>query len=463
MRPRGLRELHRDRSGNVVVIFMLGVLSLVLLLVMMMNTGQQLVRRTEVQNAADAAALTQAHWAARSMNVVSMNQVAMAQTMSVSVAAEALQAFLITAAPTFAKVEKELIDIAKGVCAVDPTKIACAAAWLEVARYSLHVIGAAIDIEIRLLTSDVIFNMGRHAHAMSDMNDHVVAEFPEFMAELEHEIAQENRVADPLFFPAAQRGSHTTELPVELVPIVGFPDLCSVPWFGNVLNANENFANQGYGQLVGPYQVARDDVSRRLTDGTWFDPTKAGPLHHGRLLVAGLLPSNRYGAPTTQEVDDNAYKDLDLVFFGGHCASRTTLDDLFTPLHVYQVKGRPIVQITPSRGLRDQLSLVAFTRRVAGAAVRTDRWYVASEDTYGYAQAEVYNTSRIGLLGSELPAQYDLFSQGWRGRLVPATLLASHRDRVADVLDDYGYLQSTLRDLPLEVLRPDHPRSINAH
>src|SRR5690349_23943800 len=45
-----------------------------------LNTGRQIARKIEMQNAADAAAVSSAVWIARGMNVISMDNVGMTET-----------------------------------------------------------------------------------------------------------------------------------------------------------------------------------------------------------------------------------------------------------------------------------------------------------------------------------------------------------------------------------------------
>src|SRR5439155_1053941 len=53
-------------------------------------TGDQVTRKMEMQNTADAVAVSSANWVARGMNVVSMNNVAMTQVLAVIVIAKSL-------------------------------------------------------------------------------------------------------------------------------------------------------------------------------------------------------------------------------------------------------------------------------------------------------------------------------------------------------------------------------------
>ncbi|MCK4277383.1 MAG: hypothetical protein KAX78_12765, partial [Phycisphaerae bacterium] len=66
----GTRKHRRaGRGGQVLVLTLLAMTLLVALIFYVYNVGGQVNRRTELQNAADAVAVSGAGWMARSMNV----------------------------------------------------------------------------------------------------------------------------------------------------------------------------------------------------------------------------------------------------------------------------------------------------------------------------------------------------------------------------------------------------------
>jgi len=67
---------RRSRSGQVLVVVLLGTVVLAGLVFYVINVGDQLNRRVTMQNAADSAAISGASWMARSMNIIGMNNVA---------------------------------------------------------------------------------------------------------------------------------------------------------------------------------------------------------------------------------------------------------------------------------------------------------------------------------------------------------------------------------------------------
>ncbi len=76
-----LRRLHSDEDGQVMWFFAMTALALVVLAALVMNTGRQIARKIEMQNAADSAAVSSAVWIARGMNVISMDNVGMTESL----------------------------------------------------------------------------------------------------------------------------------------------------------------------------------------------------------------------------------------------------------------------------------------------------------------------------------------------------------------------------------------------
>jgi len=73
---------HR-RSGQVIVVVLVAMTLLAGLVFYVYNVGDQVNRRLALQNAADAAAISGAGWMARSMNLIAMDNVAMARLLAI--------------------------------------------------------------------------------------------------------------------------------------------------------------------------------------------------------------------------------------------------------------------------------------------------------------------------------------------------------------------------------------------
>ena len=454
---------RRGSRGHAVPLFLLNAIALVLVVLLVLNTAEHLRRRIEVQNAADAHALTQATWTARTMNLMAMNQVAMTQALAVSVGAEALQILVIPALADAIQVETRLFRIALAACTL--TLVGCSA-WAEFLRWGANVVVPWLRLERILIESNVLLRFSAIAKALSSMNDHLVETFPAFMDGIERRLADDNRVEVPSFYPRDEEGRASTPLPVRRIPLDALPELCIAGRFGALESFRQNFASHRYPLGEGVARVVRKDLSERLM-ATSFDPRRSGPLHHSSAwyFPSSHLPGNDYGWRSQQERDDNSMtRTFDRIWLI-QCLARRGLGGT-GELAIYHV---PVTHLLPrSEEQQAAMSLLAFTRRDGGAAVSGRSFEVATERTYAYAEAEVVSTRQaeglllgpVGLPGSFGLGHYDLYSQGWVGRLVPSHLIQEHRDEVVEVLRETGYreLGSTF-----ERLEPPDLEFLNAH
>ncbi len=461
---RILARLHRDEHGQIVPMFILGLVSLVMLIVMLLNTGQNIVNRTEVQNAADAAAITQASWTARSLNVMAMNNVALTQAFAVSVVSAVLNA---TAIELEGHASLRLVEYGEKASA--PCAACLATGGLSCIPCGWYVFKAEKIIEKVMWPTGKIIDenfslpsrFGNLAIAFSDMNDHIASSFPDFTDGIQRGIADENDVDPPLFYPPApSRGSNlsATPLPVEdsdplldVFPILTtkLPPkwrLCSAGEYGThglplgIIDYFENFIEHGYQRDEGPYTIARNNADQRISK----------PLE----AIAGWLHRHpRYRGE--QQRGNNEFTRTLEPLWQTMCSLRwRPSGEIPIPpppsLSLYRITVRPNPPYpdTRSQETRDGLSLVAFTRRRARAAVVPGRFANPPSATYAYAQAEVYTEQ----------AAHDLFTQDWRARLVPAKLLERRRNEVVRAVEEF----STLHEL-FGSLSPDELRRVNAH
>jgi len=88
---RRLRGAHRNERGQAVFVVVLFFFLLAGLLFLILNTGEKLNHKVQMQNAADAVAATGAAWYARGLNVISMCNVAETQLLSMIVLLDTLE------------------------------------------------------------------------------------------------------------------------------------------------------------------------------------------------------------------------------------------------------------------------------------------------------------------------------------------------------------------------------------
>jgi len=90
LRAEGTR-LDRDEGGQISALAVLGATALACLLLWVVNTGYAATRKVQLQNAADASALSAGMVVARGLNVISMNNVTETQLLAVALVISALQ------------------------------------------------------------------------------------------------------------------------------------------------------------------------------------------------------------------------------------------------------------------------------------------------------------------------------------------------------------------------------------
>src|SRR3989338_1076841 len=85
-----LRSFHRDEQGQIIYITVVSVVVFLSLAALVINSGNAVTRKLETQNAVDAGVVSGVTWIARGMNIISMNNVAMTQSLALVIILEAL-------------------------------------------------------------------------------------------------------------------------------------------------------------------------------------------------------------------------------------------------------------------------------------------------------------------------------------------------------------------------------------
>ena len=86
--------ISKRRKGAVALLGVAAMVPVTAMFAASMNTGQMMEDRRQVQDAADALATVHATWTARSLNVITMNNVTATQLMTVAIGSEALEGTL---------------------------------------------------------------------------------------------------------------------------------------------------------------------------------------------------------------------------------------------------------------------------------------------------------------------------------------------------------------------------------
>lgn len=475
VQQQNLTRRPGNQLGQIMVMAMFMIIPFVLLVAMVFNTGEHIKRRIETQNSADSAAITQATWSARAMNVMAMNNVAISQSFVVNVVGTAAigptaenTVLLGREAIDIGKDLKRLINIIKS-CSATPCP-ACIPCWIYASdrsyclyRRSNHYRGMvrqqqniAHDLGISwrnpMPPGAKTREFGEIAVALSAMNKRISKDFPDITQNLQKELAEYNLLTDaPRFYTAYKGGQITTKgkrdytqtgLPVKPISLKSGSQL----------------------ELLGltPLKTSAEKGSRK-TGLSWGKPKK-GPLwnfqEHGYKLNKGpyLLAKNR-----SIKVIDKLQRDLGKRSLGWTCSgpnkrARVKQKKVLNPL--WETQARLQFTIVPSKLIEvyeldkdffdrafdstglgwmfsepDELSLIAFTRTSQdGGVLANSQFENHPGAVYGIAQAEIFNDTHA-----------DLYTQNWRARLQQTTLLTGeHRKEAVKATKDFKKLHEFL-------------------
>jgi len=228
----------------------------------------------------------------------------------------------------------------------------------------------------------------RMIRGLESMNNRIVEEFPDFSAMVSTSLATRNGISDaplfyagfdhPRYFTGIRKHKETrfksTALPV--IATVGNPPyLCMTGEQGTPPapnpDLNWNFQQYGY-------------------------PLNEGPFITGRAHLTNRIP---------------------FIDFLKRMEFRNKANDLWSSgcvqsgIMIYQLANQPAAT-GPLGTSRDNWSVIAFTRSQTAEPVFPSKFPNPPGAFYGVAQAEIYNA-----------VNYDLYTQDWHAKLVPARLL----------------------------------------
>jgi hypothetical protein len=394
------------------------------------NTGELLERKIKVQNAADAAAMSQATAMARALNVMSMNNVAIAQSLSISTVLAALRLSIL---------DMEQYLIREGItdtygtvtscslCAVPPY-VACVAC----AKYALSlaaVITAAIEMgPYAVAVHQALPQFQQNMRAYASYNDHLESGFAAYSSRLQANLAAANGLSRPPRLQiigwsnspgAIGQNFDRTGLPVTRVS--GIPSdtsiLSTVQRFAlnqaglkgtqrRSLLVARNFLDHGYAEGTGPYPVARDDV---VDSSRWR-------LAQTLAKLTGWTPYSSQTSPPTKDTVDRCWNTASLLAIVPEACLPVAVG-LPPIINLWGIAANPGISDLSAIGVYDILVLASSARPtgvVAGA-----RFPNAVPGTYAIAKARVFNA-----------VNPDLYSQDWRAVLVPATAWSGFRTQL---------------------------------
>ncbi|HAS51088.1 MAG TPA: hypothetical protein DCS21_04880, partial [Gammaproteobacteria bacterium] len=250
-----LRRFHRDERGQVLPVLMVAMLALVVFIALLFNTGQQTIARRQVQDTADAIALSEAVWVARSLNVMAMNQVALTQSFAINVVSSAM---LPTLTEGLLKAGQKLQQYI-ACCETLLGCLACGPAGIDLLLRTIIPL-----TQLVLEDLPIVGKSASLARALSDMNQALVEQFPGFSQELARSLAQDNGLGNepPLLYAghgAAETAPKGLSLPVIAETLTDLPTLYLTGTSGTPegIGLFWNYQAHGYPRGTGPYPLAK--------------------------------------------------------------------------------------------------------------------------------------------------------------------------------------------------------------
>ena len=464
-----LGRFARDERGAVAYLMMVGMTTVTLMVFLIVNTGNGLHDRTRAQDAADALAMTHAVEGARSLNVMSMNNVALTQGFAVGTISAALRntmnEFNIKAAAAGVEIAASALYCPKIAKKAIIPKVAAAVAAACLSHVGIMELRLGIFVmrmnSIRnRYDPDRAFDVAdKTIRALNAMNDTLVKRYPDAVRAAAMPVARAARMSDFYFDEPCQPGSGSSckggksrqgmDLPVEQNDgLESKLQFCAGATLGTMVTRT-TYSKRGFASGTGPLArnaytdpYLRDSVNEKTGIGKvlegyyeYFDETemicpKLNPWDFlwiwgkwGKCPKVTKPLGNYY---QEQKEDDNRFTLLADVMFAKFCEPtgalaaagnaipginlllRGTTDPVL--YHPKNLSLRTAVPFPPVNEIDDAYKPMSMTFRRQSKRWAPEILHEPMEGAVSYAQALIYNADGL-----------DIYSQNWTARLMPAT------------------------------------------
>lgn len=463
MRDRIKRAFGRSRRGAVTMMAVAGMIPAATILAANMNSGQMTNDRRAVQDAADSLAMMHGQWTARALNIISMNQVAATQAVTVAIGSEALASTLteleITAWANLAFITLHGL----GNCPPQsPNWIQAAfeaAVWTPYCTFDhfMKAIPATEAIsEVSRIRREYEPDHGiRISHsalrALEGINRALVQRHPRSVGEMGEDYMREFEIedfhfADPCINVPGATCDRTNSRDGMALPIedggmgarVGF---CLAMETGTTTRFS-TFSNRGFPRGRGPLNHGGGDSNPVVRNHINEDTGIGEALHDykdyysNNTLAKYLFQTDDFPLPLQlippqDEDGPNSFTlrfdSKRLTFCGGGVSGTSLLGyTLEAPVPtIWQLREiSPNDFMPPARpeDMPELFQILAYAMTETDERVGTRVLGNAAEEQYGYGQVGVYN-----------PDGADLYSQNWRSILMPAMRMDDPREAGRDL------------------------------
>jgi len=425
---------RENQSGQIVVLLIISLLTMMLTVSLLFNTGQQLHLKTKVQNSVDSGVISHGTNVARALNVMSVNNVGITQAFTLNV----LMANLVPelTASTYTAIEG-VASYTQGVARYCPNYFTLGGGFLDPSPEKIkdaHEVVEALEIMNTLLYENFSNSSATAATRLGLLND--LTEAPLFVAGEAFYINKEPDLVAP--------NVNSTWLPIEKTvtlesgspPVLSQPigagvqdlSLCLTGYKGTPLDlprAFWNFQQHGYPIGEGPFVIGRHEfnaVIERQVDNI------------------EQMPEEIPGA-TLFDVDDRTdFEDLVNIAYPLACSLQRLMKvELYVPLPsssftLYKT-SLPVFDISSQENSNWSIFAIARHQQSSGV-LGSDLFKDPIKAHYAYAQAEIYN-----------PVFYDLYTQDWTVKMQPASFIVNLHPDFIDFFtapEHYPELESAL-------------------
>ena len=436
----------QHQSGQVVVLLIISLLTMVLTVSLLFNTGQQVHSKTQTQNAIDSSVISHGSNVARALNVMSVNNVAITQAFTLNI----LMANLVPelTASTYSALDG-LVSYGSGAAKYCPniyTFFLCAANIAAGIRMA-YILKKLVDIWDQIgsfLDPSKVNDAHSMVQALESMNTQLYRNFSNNAATTTTRLGYLNNLDEPPVFigggafyankepDLTSPNYNATWLPIEKTTTIAGG---SVPF---VSGASASAEIQNYGLCVTGYKASPLAYPRLFWNFKEHDyPVGEGPFTIGRDQFNDVIeeqvdnieqmPEEIPGFTQFDVADFTDFEDLVNVAFPLACVSQTLAKaySVASPLPgssftLYRASKPPLFDIYSKKEIGDW-SIFAIARKEQTAGpLGSGLFQNPIKGHYAYAQAEVFN-----------PVWYDLYTQDWTVKMQPASFIGGlHPDFV---------------------------------
>lgn len=462
------RLFGKRRRGAVTMMAVVGMIPAATILAANMNSGQMTNDRRAAQDASDAIAMMHGQWTARALNIISMNQVAAAQLVTVAIGSESLDGTLqeleITAWAAIGYISGHALihcpprspfpaNIVEAIYWSTP----CTIQHTYMGTQAVETLQAVDRIENRYDPEHGMRIANNALAAIEGMNRALFERHPRAMAEIAADYGEvyeldDHHFADPCIDVPNGRCDSTNSrdgmaLPIEEGGLEARLQFCAAMNFGTTSQFT-TFATRGFPMGSGPMRhgggssnpVVKDHINQSTGIGDELEEFKEfyedAWLWNYQFIREDYPQYPPFQLIGSQDADGpNSFTRR----YDAKTASVCTLGESVTgPLNdlirmeieapiptMWQLREVPQVNPLPPvrpEDMPDPFHILAYALIEADERVGTRILGEAMAVQTGYGQVGVYN-----------PDGADLFSQNWHARLMPATRVDTPREAGRDL------------------------------